>query len=98
MRAQAHWPAGLVERLEWVVDLRNFLAHYYLCELFVLQPTPELYEHAAEELVRWSNHVEQVDHELESHGETPGVPSISVLDPQVQAEIDSSRPSWELSN
>jgi hypothetical protein len=52
MRTQSHWPDGLVGKLLKAVEIRNYLAHHYLREYFVVAPSKSSRERAAQELGR----------------------------------------------
>jgi hypothetical protein len=93
MRNQPHWPAGLVDKLLKAVDFRNYLAHHFLREHFVVTPSAANREKAAQKLADLSVWVDELGEELDSHIRSLGIAEIDHLDDEMQAQIDELRPS-----
>lgn len=67
LKDQHHWPAGMVERLRAAVRVRNYLAHRFLREFFMAENSEENYGRGIEQLIRWSEMVDELDAELAAH-------------------------------
>lgn len=92
MRTQTHWPDGLVDKLLKAVEIRNYLAHHYLREYFMVAPSKANRERAAQELADLSVWVEQLIDELDNHIRSLGVASVEQLADETIREIEALRP------
>jgi hypothetical protein len=64
---QPHWPDHMVERLRAAARVRNYLTHRFLREFFVAEENEENYGRGIEQLVAWSEMVDELDADLEAH-------------------------------
>lgn len=92
LKTQGHWPEGMVESLEQAVEARNYLAHHFLREYFVVTPSERIRQQATEQLAHVSVRLEDLKEALEAHLRSLGVPSIEELDEEARTEIDKLRP------
>jgi len=92
LKTQGHWPEGMIESLEQAVETRNYLAHHFLREYFVVAPSERVKEQATEQLARVSARLEDLEVALEAHLRSLGVPGVEELDKEARAEIDKLRP------
>jgi hypothetical protein len=92
MKNQTHWPIGLVDKLMKAIDHRNYLAHHYLREYFVIKPSEQNRERAARELAAVSVFLEELIDELDAHAAALGVLADADLEQEARAEIDRLRP------
>lgn len=92
LKTQGHWPEGMIESLEQAVETRNYLAHHFLREYFVVAPSESAKEQATEQLARVSARLEDLEEALEAHLRSLGVPGVEELDEEARAEIDKLRP------
>jgi hypothetical protein len=98
MKGQAHWPEGMAQDLEQAVALRNHLAHNFLREFFLTEPSEANFERGTQQLLDWSLKVDDLDDRLRIHAHTLGVPDPEELDDEMLAELDDLRPkTWPLS-
>ena len=88
-RSQDHWPDGLVDKLLEAVDVRNYLAHHYLREYFVVVPAAANRDRAAQELADLSVWVEDLIGELDEHVRLLGIDVGEELDEQLAREVDA---------
>ena len=93
LKSQAHWPDGLIESLQEAVDTRNYLAHHFLREYFMVTPSKEIRDRAAEQLANVSVRLKSLQEAPEAHLRSFGVASIEDLDKETRAEIDKLRPT-----
>ena len=93
LKSQAHWPDGTIESLEEAVDTRNYLAHHFLREYFMVTPSEEVRSRAAEQLANVSVRLENLQEALEAHLRSLGVTGIEDLDEETRAEVDKLRPA-----
>lgn len=94
MKCQPHWPDGLVDRLLKAVDLRNYLAHHYLREYFVVVPSHINRERAAQELANISVFLKALVSDLDVHTLSLGIPiDDREVSDKTRAEIDGLRPA-----
>lgn len=98
MRNQPHWPEGLIERLLDAVEARNYLAHHFLREYFLVRPSPTNREHATETLADLSVRLDRLIDEVDAHAATLGVVYDEALDQETREAIDALRPSEWLSD
>lgn len=97
MKEQEHWPNGLVQDLLQAVELRNHLAHNFLREFFLAEPSQDNYQRGADQLIEWHERVDQLDADLEAHIAAMSDVSWDDLDDDLKAEIDAMRPqTWPL--
>jgi hypothetical protein len=95
MRAQTHWPADLLEELDHALEARNYLAHHFLREYFVLTPSLEARDQATAQLVHIADRLETLQTQLDAHLRSIGVPDVDELDEDLIKELDALRPtSW----
>lgn len=92
LKSQDHWPDGLVDSLEEAVQTRNYLAHHFLREYFLVTPSEKLKEQATRELAEVSARLEDLQEALEAQLCSLGVAGIEELDEETRAEIDKLRP------
>lgn len=93
MRNQKHWPAGLVEEIDWVLLLRNKLAHKFLREYFLVTPSQEAFDSVTADLADWAVRVEAVGAALGERIDSLGGTGWDELSDDVKAEVDALRPS-----
>ena len=93
LKSQDHWPEGMVESLEQAVETRNYLAHHFLREYFVVTPSEKVKKQATGQLANVSTRLEDLQEALEAHLRLLGVAGIEELDEEAQAEIDKLRPT-----
>ncbi len=93
MRTQGHWPDGMVDKLLNAVDIRNYLAHHYLREYFVVAPSAANRDRATQELADLSVWVEELIDELEAHVLSLDIGSADELEEQMAREIEALRPA-----
>jgi len=97
MKEQEHWPNGIVDDLLQAVELRNRLAHNFLREFFLAEPSQANYQRGADQLIEWHAKVDQLDADLQAHVATMSDVSWDDLDDDLKAEVDAMRPkSWPL--
>jgi len=60
LKTQGHWPEGMIESLEQGVEARNYLAHHFLREYFVVTPSERVRQHATEQLAHVSARLEHL--------------------------------------
>jgi hypothetical protein len=60
LKSQGHWPEGMVEPLEQAVETRNYLAHHFLREYFVVAPSEKVKKQATEQLANVSTRLEDL--------------------------------------
>lgn len=92
MKNQGHWPAGMTEDLEQAVELRNHLAHNFLREFFLAEPSAANFERGTNQLLDWSLKVDDLDTRLGAHLRALGVPDLDDLDDDLLAQLDALRP------
>ena len=90
-RTQSHWPDGLVERLLTAVDSRNYLAHHYLREYFMVEQTDEKRERALQDLAELSVWLDELAKELGEHLRTLGIDVPDDFDDETLAKIEALR-------
>jgi hypothetical protein len=95
LKTQPHWPPALVDKLLAAVEHRNYLAHHFLREYFVVEHSQHNRDAASQALVEESIWLEKLDDELAAHLATLGIGTGSVedLDDETRAEIDALRPT-----
>ncbi|WP_137123348.1 hypothetical protein [Segeticoccus rhizosphaerae] len=96
MKSQGHWPENLIHNIDQAVGLRNHLAHHFLREFFAARPSQESYRAGADQLVEWSQRMDQLEAELTEHLRTLGMPDLDDLDDETLADLESLRPDWPL--
>jgi hypothetical protein len=67
MKNQPDWPPGVVEELLGAVETRNYLANHFLREYFVVRPSEEAREEAAETLGNVSSRLDDLQEALDQH-------------------------------
>ena len=92
LKSQAHWPEGLIESLEQAVETRNYLAHHFLREYFVVAPSERAREQATDQLAHVSARLEDLEEALEDYLRSLGVADIDELDDEAWAEVEKLRP------
>jgi hypothetical protein len=92
MRTQSHWPDGMVDSLLQAVEIRNYLAHHFLREYFIVAPPEANRKRAAEELAGISVWLQELGSKLDDHVRSLGLGDIEELDEETVQEIDSLRP------
>jgi hypothetical protein len=92
IKNESHWPEGMVTELERAADARNYLAHHFLREYFLVLPSEENEMRALEQLVKLSDRLDKLDTSLQMHLKTLGISVDDELDEDLRAEIDAIRP------
>lgn len=93
LKSQTHWPASLVDELEGAVEARNYLAHHFLREYFLVAPSEDVRDGATQQLANVSVRLAALQEALETHLSSLDVPSINDLDAETRAELDKLRPT-----
>jgi hypothetical protein len=93
LKSQPHWPDGMTDELVGAVQARNYVAHHFLREYFIVTPSAKAKEQATEQLARISTRIEHLEDQVVAHLGSLGVSSIGGLDEDAQAEIDKLRPT-----
>ncbi|WP_410646532.1 hypothetical protein [Amycolatopsis sp. cmx-4-54] len=93
LRTQDHWPAGLVAELDQAIEARNFLAHHFLREYFLVVPSEEHREDALTQLARTGGRLDAVMARLDEHARALGLPDDDELDEQTHQAIEALRPT-----
>jgi hypothetical protein len=93
LKSQARWPDGMIDSLQEAVDTRNYLAHHFLREYFMVTPAEANRGRAAEQLAGVSVRLEDLQEALEAHLRSLGVTGVEDLDKETRAEIDKLRPT-----
>lgn len=93
LKSQEHWPEGVIEELEQAVETRNYLAHHFLREYFMVAPSERTRAQAADQMAHVSVRLEDLEEALESHLHSLGVASVDELDEQTRTEIEKLRPT-----
>ena len=91
MRNQSHWPDGLLERLLTAVDSRNYLAHHYLREYFMVERTEENRDRALQDLADLSAWLDELARELDEHLRTLGIEVPDDSGDETWAKIEALR-------
>ena len=92
IKNESHWPEGMVAELERAADARNYLAHHFLREYFLVLPSEDNKMLAAEQLAKLSARLDDLETVLEEHLKTLGISVDDELDADLIAEIDAIRP------
>lgn len=98
LRSQDHWPSSLVAEIDKAVDARNFLAHHFLREYFLVRPSVEHRESALVQLTEVSNRLSWLTESLKEHSRTLKIPDIDELGEEVLDELEALRPTSWLTN
>jgi hypothetical protein len=98
LKSQTHWPEGMTEALQFAVEARNYLAHHFLREHFLIAPSEQTRDQAVRQLAKILDQLDRLERDLEDHLGSLGVTSIEELDDEVKAEIDKLRPTVWLSD
>jgi hypothetical protein len=93
LKSQGHWPPGMIDSLEEAVQARNYLAHHFLRNYFMVTPSERNKEQATNQLAEVSARLEDLQEALEDHLRSLGVTGIEELDEETLAEIDKLRPT-----
>lgn len=95
LRTQPHWPPDLLDQLDRALEARNYLAHHFLREYFVLKPSVDARDRATAQLAEIARRQEMLQDELDAHLRSIGVPNVDELDDELIEELDALRPtSW----
>ena len=92
LKSQTHWPEGMIKSLEQAVETRNYLAHHFLREYFVVAPSERIRDQATDQLAHVSARLQDLQEALDAHLRSLGVADIDELDEETRAEIDKLRP------
>jgi hypothetical protein len=92
VKNENHWPDGMVAELERAADARNYLAHHFLREYFLILPSEGNKMRALEQLAKMSKRLDDLDEALMAHLKTLGISTDDELDEDLLAEIDAIRP------
>jgi hypothetical protein len=93
LKSQDHWPDGMVDSLEEAVQTRNYLAHHFLRNYFMVTPSEKIKDQATSQLAEVSARLEDLQEALEAHLRSLGVAGDEELDEETMAEIDRLRPT-----
>jgi hypothetical protein len=93
LKSQDHWSDGMIDSLEEAVQTRNYLAHHFLRNYFMVTPSEKVEEQTTNQLANVSARLEDLQGALEDHLRSLGVASIDELDEETLAEIDKLRPT-----
>lgn len=97
LKSQGYWPEGMMEFLEQAVDARNYLAHHFLREYFIVAPSERVKEQATDQLAHMSAQLDDLEEALEAHLRSLGVAGIDELEEEARDEIEKLRPKdWWL--
>ena len=91
LKSQDHWPDGMIDSLEEAVQARNYLAHHFLRNYFMVTPSEKIKERATDQLAEVSARLEDLQEALEDHLRSLGVAGVEELDEETMAEIDKLR-------
>jgi hypothetical protein len=83
----------LIDSLEEAAQTRNYLAHHFLRNYFLVAPSEKNKEQATKQLAEVSARLEDLQEALEAHLRFLGVPDLDELDEETMAEIDKLRPT-----
>lgn len=67
LKSQAHWPDGMIDSLKEAVYARNYVAHHFLREYFLVAPSEKVREQAAKELANLSVRLDELQEVLAAH-------------------------------
>jgi hypothetical protein len=93
LKSQTHWPDGVIDSLDGAVQTRNYLAHHFLREYFLVMHSHVAKEQATQQLAAVSVRLRDLEEALEVHLRSLGVASFDELDEETKAEIDKLRPT-----
>jgi hypothetical protein len=93
LKSQTHWPDGMVDDLEGAVATRNYLAHHFLREYFLVTPSDRVREQAAVQLANVSTRLERLGQAVEAHLRSLGVASIYDLGDELMEQIEALQPT-----
>lgn len=95
LRTQPHWPRDLLDQLDGALDARNYLAHHFLREYFVLKPSLNARDRATAQLAEIARRQKKLQSELDTHLRSVGVPDVDELDDDLLDDLDALKPtSW----
>lgn len=83
----------MIESLEEAAQTRNYLAHHFLRNYFMVTPSEKIKALATSKLVNVSVRLEDLREALEDHLRSLGVVGSEELDEETMAEIDKLRPT-----
>ena len=86
-------PIDVVDELCEILSQRNYLAHHFLREYFIIVPSERVRDQAVDKLAETATRLESLEAALEDHLRRLGVPSPDDLDLQTRAAIDQLRPT-----
>ena len=93
LKGQDHWPEGIADDLEAAVQARNYLAHHFLREYFIVVPSRETQDRALRELAELRERILDLEARLENHLNDLGVATVLNLSEEELAEADGLRPT-----
>jgi len=93
LKSQSHWPAGMIDELERAAQARNYLAHHFLREYFVMAASEEVKQQAVAQLARILDRLDRLEEDLGDHLRSLGIATIDDLDDEAKAMIDTLRPT-----
>lgn len=95
MKSEDHWPAGMVAAVDALLEVRNWLAHHFLREYALIQPSEQHRQETVDLLRAIADRVDNLVDAMEAHARAMGLPSVDDLSADLQAEIQEMRPtSW----
>lgn len=98
LRTHDHWPDGMIAEVDQAVTARNYLAHHFLREYFLVRPSTEHRENALDQLATIANRLDALIAGMEAHSRTLGIPDIDELDNETRQEIEALRPTTWLAD
>lgn len=93
LRTQTHWPDGVVVEGDHAVEARNYLAHHFLREYFLVAPSEAHREDALTMLAKIADRLDALLSQLDEHGRALGMPDVEDLDEQARQQIEALRPT-----
>ncbi|NIK54648.1 hypothetical protein [Kribbella shirazensis] len=83
----------MLDQLDGALEARNYLAHQFLREYFVLKPSVDARDRATAQLAEIARRQEKLQSELDIHLRSVGVPDVDELDDRLLNELDALRPT-----
>ena len=76
MRNQDHWPDGLVDELLEAMHVGHYLAHHFLREFYVVEPSDANEDRAVDWLFGKSTWIDGLQDALDQHTKTLGIDGV----------------------
>jgi hypothetical protein len=93
LKSQGHWPEGIPEALEGAVRARNYLAHHFLRDYFLVLPSGEVQDKALTQLAELRESIALLEQRVEDHLRSMGVATPDDLTDEERAELEELRPT-----